>query len=180
VAEVPLYRYATLTDAVALVDEDDWGLVSPFRWHPRHDHPGTLHENFYASAWMQTKLGQRWVLMHRLVMGIHEEPPKILVDHRNHDGLDNRRCNLRLATHSLNGQNRIERASARRFRGVYPHRHGRWRARLKLNQKRIEVGIFDSEFDAAVAIEEVRQRVMPYAPPDPELQRLQREALLGQ
>lgn len=76
------------------------------------------------------------------------------VDHKNGDGLDNRRQNLRLATHAQNMCNRRpSRGSTSRFLGVhYDSSRGKWRAKIKpVNGRYEHLGRFDSEVEAAVA-----------------------------
>jgi hypothetical protein len=83
-----------------------------------------------------------------------QAPKGLLVDHRFGNGLDNRRANLRLATHSENMINRPKTKSptTSRFVGVYFDKFRRlWVARIHLNSKCIWLGRFDSEIDAARA-----------------------------
>lgn len=75
-----------------------------------------------------------------------------LIDHRNGNGLDNRRSNLRPATHAQNMQNRQPRLnSASGLKGV--HRSGRsgWRALMRLNGRQIYLGSFATPEEAARA-----------------------------
>jgi hypothetical protein len=93
----------------------------------------------------------RIVSLHREIMN---NPDGLLVDHANGDGLDNRRTNLRLATHSQNQFNKRKTKSktSSRFIGVYfEKRKNRWMARIHYHGKRIWLGSFKSEFDAAKA-----------------------------
>ena len=86
----------------AVIDDADIGLVSNIKWSLlNHSHTGTC----YAKA-STTRDGKRsTLLMHRVILGVLDR--NIFVDHVNRDGLDNRRCNLRLATRSQNGANRL-------------------------------------------------------------------------
>jgi hypothetical protein len=76
-----------------------------------------------------------------------------LVDHRNTNGLDNRRENLRLATYSQNNCNTAKRKNtSSRFVGVsFDKRRRRGVAYINYNGKRILLGRFDSEIEAARA-----------------------------
>lgn len=91
--------------------------------------------------------------LHRLLLN----PPKGLdVDHKNHDGLDNRRHNLRVATRSQNqGNRRINKAGcSSQYRGVYRECPGKWRAQIGgggLTDTRVRLGTFTSEEAAARA-----------------------------
>ena len=80
------------------------------------------------------------------------------VDHINHDKLDNRRGNLRLATHQQNKWNvpkqkhRDGRPTSSQYKGVSLFkRNGRWTASIKVNDKSVRLGYFDTEEDAARA-----------------------------
>ena len=77
-----------------------------------------------------------------------------LVDHRNTDSLDNRRANLRLATHSQNSCNsrRDKSNTYSRYRGVsFSKRKQKWFAAIRADGKKTWLGYFDSEEDAAKA-----------------------------
>jgi hypothetical protein len=89
--------------------------------------------------------------MHRQIVN---PPDDLLVDHHNHNGLDNRRFNLRLATDSTNQQNARKRITktTSRFKGVdFVKATGKWRARIAVNGRRLFLGSFDSELEAALA-----------------------------
>jgi hypothetical protein len=75
------------------------------------------------------------------------------VDHRNRNGLDNRRSNLRSATHSQNAMNRRRNTLNRSgFKGVgYDRDAGLWRARVGIANRRKHLGRFISVVDAALA-----------------------------
>jgi len=92
--------------------------------------------------------------MHRQIM---DPPDWLLVDHDNHNGLDNRRSNLRLANTTENKQNarKSNSKTTSKFKGVdFVRAVGKWRARISVNHKRIFLGYFDSEIDAARAYDE--------------------------
>lgn len=89
----------TVGDRVALVDDCDYELVSSYHWRLSS---GACQSTRYARAWAHG--GQRQeIRMHRLILGLTGSFPH--VDHKNGDGLDNRRENLRAATHRQNGAN---------------------------------------------------------------------------
>jgi hypothetical protein len=75
---------------VALVDGEDARLVLGRRW--------CLHTDGYAVC--------NGVYMHRVILGIVEDGHRVMADHRNHDRLDNRRANLRVATPRQNAGNK--------------------------------------------------------------------------
>ncbi len=80
--------------------------------------------------------------------------PRIEIDHRNGDTLDNRRKNLRVVTKNQNQQNRHHVEGRSRFKGVGWCQYS-WRAYIKVNQKFIHIGMFPTEEDAARAYDVV-------------------------
>ena len=83
------------------------------------------------------------LLMHRLILNA---PPELSVDHINGNKLDNRRSNLRLATHTENMQNRkMAKHNTCGFKGVWQRkRNGKtsYRAEIRCNGKRHTLGTF--------------------------------------
>ena len=89
--------------------------------------------------------------MHREIINA---PAGMQIDHINGNGLDNRKANLRLCNNAQNQQNRRKRSRATSlFKGVGWH-DNRWRARITVNGKQIEIGRFKSEFLAAEAYDQ--------------------------
>jgi hypothetical protein len=85
--------------------------------------------------------------MHRVILGLADGDPT-QVDHRNHDGLDNRRSNLRTATPPQNNGNQLKRkGTTSKYKGVSRYKGRRWRAAIQ----RRHLGIFGSEEAAATA-----------------------------
>jgi hypothetical protein len=96
-----------------------------------------------------------------------DAPADLEVDHINHNSLDNRRCNLRLASTSANQQNRRGPTDKSKtgIRGVWWHKKIRkWVATVKLNGKQHRVGQYDNLVDAERAVTEARAVHMPYSP----------------
>lgn len=83
---------------------------------------------------------------HRLAwLYIYGEFPNSFLDHINNDGLDNRICNLRLATHNQNSCNqKIHSDNRTGFKGVYARPSGRWGAQIKSEGKVRHLGTFDT------------------------------------
>jgi hypothetical protein len=76
-----------------------------------------------------------------------------IVDHKNHDKLDNRRCNLRPATSQENQRNKRSNGRGKsQFKGVsWLAAERRWIVRISINRRKIWVGRFVNEEDAARA-----------------------------
>lgn len=132
---------------VALVDPEDIDLVKGYRWYLR-GHGRVL----YAYSQTYTINGKRPVFsMHRLIMG--EPDQEWEVDHINHNGLDNRRQNLRLVSHQQNAMNqRGWESASSRYKGVTRNQEsGVWIAKLNTNGHHMYLGRFDTEILAAHA-----------------------------
>jgi hypothetical protein len=121
----------------ALIERADFALIAPHRW---------FRSNRYAVAMIN---GSR-VPMHRLVMNA---PRKLEVDHINGDPLDNRRSNLRLASHAENLRNQgLQRSNASGYKGVsWSALAGKWRAQIRVNTRQVHLGLFATAREAALA-----------------------------
>lgn len=80
-----------------------------------------------------------------------------LIDHRDGDGLNNRRANLRAATTQQNGRNRHATAANSGVRGVYQRPNGRWRAMIGVNNRLLDCGTHDTIAEAAAARREAER-----------------------
>lgn len=135
--------------------DPDTGLFT--RIHPQKkcrvgDVAGCVAKNGYITISVDVKK----YYAHRLAwMYVHGYMPE-QIDHKNRDRSDNRICNLRPATHSLNESNKATKIGcASKFRGVSAHHSsGMWRARIKVNGKERRLGLFRNEVDAATAYNE--------------------------
>lgn len=83
------------------------------------------------------------------------------VDHINGNGLDNRRCNLRLATHQQNCANRRKQLTPKssQYKGVTMEKDKKWKARIRHNNELIYLGRFSAEHDAHLAYVEASKRL---------------------
>lgn len=102
---------------------------------------------------LQVKLPVGKFLAHRLVWAMHfgTAPPEV-IDHMDGDGANNRPDNLRAASLAQNMANRKKQGAecSSRFKGVHRSPYG-WIAKIGHEGKRIHIGIFASEEDAANA-----------------------------
>lgn len=131
------------SDLSAIVDDDDLPRVRHLKWRPLVTERGLTYA--VASA------GGGAILLHRLILRV---PEGVIVDHRNRDGLDCRKENLRPATEALNQANSVrKRQSASGYRGVIVRRD-KFQARIGKGGKLINLGVFDTAAEAGVAYDQ--------------------------
>jgi hypothetical protein len=137
-------------EKTVLVDDDVFEYLNSFKWH---------FDGSYAARKEQQPDGTvKTVKMHREIMN----PPKDKsIDHINSDGLDNRRENLRIATHAQNIMNqRPRKNTSSQYKGVsWCKRYKKYEAYINCNGKRTRLGSFRNENDAAMAYNVASERL---------------------
>ena len=139
--------YATIrfynSDNMAMIDIEDVDKVSKYCFY--------LDNKGYARA----RKGNDKIFLHHLIMG---KPNRgLVIDHINRNPLDNRKCNLRIATRSLNSINsKLAKNNTTGVRNVHIDKNtGKYRARIKRNGKMIHIGMYET-------LEEAKKAVEPY------------------
>ena len=97
--------------------------------------------------------------MHREIMSVTD--PKVKVDHKNHDTLDNQKHNLRPCTNSRNMMNRSGCiiTSASGIRGVvWEKDRGSWKAQIMLGRKCVRLGSFSDKNEADRVVRAAREK----------------------
>jgi hypothetical protein len=132
----------------AIVDAGDApALLAYSRQASKSDRMVDSYETYYARRAERGPDGKpRYVQMHRQIM---DAPEGVEVDHRDGDGLNNRRYNLRVCTHAQNGANqRIPKNNRSGFKGVYRQKDcDGWCAKIRSTY----LGLYDSAEEAARA-----------------------------
>jgi hypothetical protein len=145
--EVPLTK-----GYVALVDAKDYARVTRHKWSANEiKKHGKLYV-VYAQRTVRVAEGKRTsVMLHRFVLGV--TAPKVEVDHQNGNGLDCRRENLRLATHTQNQHNvKKQDNNTSGFKGVHRHKKNHnWVAQVRDSGKTLHIGSFPTAILAAQA-----------------------------
>lgn len=122
---------------VTLVDDCDYERVIIFNWYAMF-----MNGRYYAYV----NHNRKPMSLARYIMSPHEN---LVVDHISGDTLDNRRSNLRIATHSVNNQNRRA-VSKCGFKGVDFIKNG-YRARIKKDKIEYHIGVYETGKEAAIA-----------------------------
>jgi hypothetical protein len=141
--------------------EGEWTIVDPADYYRFGNFKWGIDgqkTRFYAVR--NVKNGDKKVKKVRLHREIMQAPVGVLVDHRNRETLDNRRANLRFATQSQNMQNRRKRKNTTsRYIGVcLDKQRGQWEVRIIHRGKRIWIGRFHTEIEAARVHDEAAKK----------------------
>lgn len=129
---------------VALYDEEDADLICAHKWHAK-----TRKNTSYAATNVKIDGRYRWRTMHRLLL---QPPVGMVIDHINGNGLDNRRCNLRVCTQAENMRNRRPYGKSQ-YLGVALDQTKRRPWRVTCGKRHI--GGFETEVEAALAYDAV-------------------------
>lgn len=132
-------------EKIVKIDESEYNKLIKHKWYLEKS-----NNNFYAYTTIKINSVKKNFKMHRLIMGLNFGDG-LIVDHINHNGLDNTKENLRLATKSQNGQNsKSQKNSSSKYLGVsYYKRDNLWTAQIKVENKKLHLGRFLSEQKAA-------------------------------
>jgi hypothetical protein len=136
--EVPL----TNSSQKAIVDSKNYPLVSQYKWYL------LCVKKSKSKLFYVRSCGSEKILMHRLIMGLKKGDKKV-IDHINFNTLDNREKNLRICTTRQNNQHRKIKPHSSKYKGVHKVCH--WNAHIQFNGKKIHLGTFENEKDAARA-----------------------------
>lgn len=161
-----IYRCKNSGRFVAIVDDEDYGFLSQFNWiaNMHRDRAGV---NYVRARRTDRSTGATVIVnMHRVVWerAHGPVPPGMTVDHiehGEHGGLDNRRCNLRLASRRDQQGNRRKQSHAfsSQYKGVsFERRTGKWCAYIRVHGKTRNCGTFATEVDAARSYDRAARR----------------------
>lgn len=130
-----------------LVDKEDFEGLNKFKWGIQKD-----KNTFYAKRMVRIGKKRTSIKMHRFIMGL-EHGDNLVVDHINHNGLDNRKSNLRKCTPLQNSWNTTSvKNGSSKYLGVSWYMAGKkWHSQIRIDGKVKHLGFFDKELDAAVA-----------------------------
>lgn len=126
------------------VDDEDFEFLNQWKWNARKD-----KKTYYAGRTIGQKKGQEKtnLPMHRLIMNT---PANEEVDHRDHDGLNNQKSNLRNCSHAGNNKNCTHYGKSK-YLGVHINRGKYIIAHISVKGKSIHLGTFPTQEAAAIA-----------------------------
>jgi len=128
-----------------LIDSEHFEAISQFRWTITKKRRGVKTAYVVRCTYPEGKMIQ----LHRAIIAAK---PGQIVDHKNMNGLDNRKANIRLCSYSENNMNTRRRKDNKSgYKCVHLHSPGRWRSRIKKDGRLLDLGLFDSPEAAAKA-----------------------------
>jgi hypothetical protein len=134
-----------------IVDDDDYERFHQFRWNLQTPERSGVSTPYVCRKCL---VGDKYrtLYLHREILGLgplRDDPRE--VDHKDHNGLNNQKGNLRIATKSQNQQNRnLIKTSTTGLRGITYHAN-RWILRLKIDGTHYHLGCWIDRDDAAYA-----------------------------
>ncbi len=127
------------------IDKEDYPTVKGYYW---------LLSIKKCGIWVRAIVNEidyrKTIFLHRIIMN---PPENMEIDHKDHNGLNNKKDNLRLATRKDNAHNRRNFEHTSIYKGVFKYRNN-WRASIRVNCHKIYLGDFFSEIEAAKAYNE--------------------------
>lgn len=151
-ADIPddAHRLIPLTQGkFAIVDAADYPALIRYKWTVL-----AAPNTFYAVR----SEGKTQIRMHRQILNA---PPHLVVDHINHNGLNNARKNIRLCTRAQNNRNQhSHKNSSSKYKGVtWSKKDKTWFARIHKNKKTYYLGFFKKETDATRAYDKKAKKL---------------------
>lgn len=125
-AEIVLFNKDGEESGRAIIDVDNVEKCKQYKWHIKR----SRNTDYVLNT------GEDRFFLHRLIMNYYGHDMEI--DHINRNGLDNRKSNLRLVTHSKNITNQGEST------GIFKVKSGRYRATICKDSKSIYIGTYDT------------------------------------
>jgi len=147
-------EFITTNDEMAYIDKKHKYLLDCFYW------------GLNSQGYLQTRAGNKLVRMHHALLG---QPINLVIDHINRNKKDNREENLRICTQLNNSRNfTLHKNNSSGIRGVSKVKStGKWRARISIRGKEINLGHYEKLEDAKKAREKGEEKYFKnYSPKD--------------
>lgn len=141
-------RSRNSVDKFIIVDDEDYEFLNKFKWSISGSNGSNYAATYYKGKHFR---------LHRIILNA---PKNLVVDHINHDKLDNRKSNLRICSRTQNNWNTKKNINNKSgFKGVYFNKENKkWRVAITMNGERIHVGYFLDKIEAAMAYDKVISR----------------------
>jgi hypothetical protein len=137
-------------EKVALIDDEDYDRVNQYLWCASL---APDKKTYYAKHELPD--GDR-LYLHRFIASATKD---ILVDHKNHNGLDCRKENLRQCTRAQNNANKSKTHGGSKYKGVcWDKSRNKWKAELTYDYTHVFIGRFSDEIEAALAYDTEARR----------------------
>jgi hypothetical protein len=142
-----------------LVDDEDYDYLNQWTWNVSKGKLDTLYVVRIKCG--KTRKDQKTISMHRTIMNF---PKDKVVDHIDHNALNNQKSNLRICTQTQNKRNSRKRNKCKSsYKGVYcrnqkEKRNKLWVARINVNNNVIYIGGYKTEKEAAIAYNEAAKK----------------------
>jgi len=127
-----------------IVDDNMYDYLNQWKWHAAKTTCGGYR------AVRSDNINNKCVLMSREIMGF---PKRKVVDHIDHNMLNNQGSNIRACSYSQNNQNRLKiKLCSSKYKGVCWHKHSnKWQVKITVNKKRIQIGLYTDAIEGAKA-----------------------------
>lgn len=127
-----------------IIDTEDLNLVKDYQWHIENSRANLQ----YGQASTNGKLPSKTIRIHRLII-----PDSVQIDHINHNGLDNRKSNLRTCNNRENNCNKnFSRNPKSGYTGIrYNEKANSYYVRMMVNKREISLGHYKSLEEAIEA-----------------------------
>jgi len=138
-----------LTQGRTLVDDEDYEYLNQWKWQTLN---GKYTQYAIRSIYINGK--QKGLLMHRVIMNISDRRQ---IDHRDHNGLNNQKYNLRVCTNAQNNMNRTSWGGSKYLGVSFAHKRDKNKvykyivSHISINKKEVHLGNFKTEEAAARA-----------------------------
>jgi len=144
--KIYLFHRRKLTNVYAMVDNEDYFVLRNMKWRM---HKSYTTNCFYAV----TSVGESSIAMHLFIVNA---PKGFEVDHKDGNGLNNQKINLRACTHQQNGSNlRKNKKNTTGFKGVHFNTsRNTFQSYITPNRKHIYLGSYKTDQEAALAYDE--------------------------
>lgn len=126
-----------------IIDSEDYDVIKNHTWY--RSKIGYIVSDIFIN-----KNKNNQIRLHRLIMNADN---KMLIDHIDGNKLDNRKCNLRLATKQENARNsKIPKSNTSQYKNVsFRKDRNKWRSYINISGKQISLGHFETKEEAAIA-----------------------------